>query len=101
MPRALGSSILLAAAAVAQTNFPPPPAPAGNPPSQAKALLGMALFFEEQLSSTNTVACATSHDLGRGGVDARTETLHAQGSALEPAVNAPFATSNALRTTLQ
>ena len=32
----------------------------------------MALFFEEQLSSTGTVACATCHDLARGGIDSRT-----------------------------
>jgi cytochrome c peroxidase len=72
MLRALGSASLLLAAAVAQTNFPPPSAPTGNPPSPQKELLGMALFFEEQLSSTSTVACATCHDFTRGGVDART-----------------------------
>lgn len=32
----------------------------------------MALFFEEQMSSTGTVACATCHDLTRGGIDPRT-----------------------------
>ena len=32
----------------------------------------MALFFEEQLSSTGTVACATCHDMAHGGADPRT-----------------------------
>jgi len=72
MLRALGFSSLLIATAAAQTNFPPPPSPPGNPQTPQKELLGMTLFFEEQLSSTGTVACATCHDLARGGIDART-----------------------------
>ena len=63
---------LFIATAVAQTNFPAPTAPASNPPTPAKELLGMALFFEEQLSSTGTVACATCHDMAHGGADPRT-----------------------------
>jgi cytochrome c peroxidase len=63
--------VCLPALAAAQTNFPPPPAPVGNPVTTDKVLLGMALFFEEQMSSTDTVACATCHDLARGGIDAR------------------------------
>jgi cytochrome c peroxidase len=74
MPRAVLAASLCAATALAQTNFPPPTAPAGNPVTPQKALLGMALFFEEQLSSTGTVACATCHDLARGGVDPRATT---------------------------
>ncbi|HEX6811728.1 MAG TPA: cytochrome c peroxidase [Planctomycetota bacterium] len=66
------SSLWIATAAVAQTNFPPPVSPPGNPQTAQKELLGMALFFEEQLSSTSTVACATCHDLARGGIDTRT-----------------------------
>jgi cytochrome c peroxidase len=74
MPRVLVAASLCAAAAVGQTNFPPPPVPTGNPMTQQKVLLGMTLFFEEQLSSSGTVACATCHDLERGGVDPRTPT---------------------------
>jgi cytochrome c peroxidase len=74
MLRAIAPIVLSAAAVVAQTNFPPPPQPAGNPSTPAKELLGMALFFEEQLSSTNTVACATCHDFTHGGADPRTNT---------------------------
>jgi cytochrome c peroxidase len=72
MLRALGCSLLSMTAVVAQVYFPPPPEPANNPATPDKVLLGMALFFEEQLSSTSTVACATCHDLAHGGIDART-----------------------------
>jgi len=49
----------------------PPPAPAGNPVTAAKAYLGKALFWDEQLSSTRTVACGTCHFASNGGSDAR------------------------------
>ncbi len=70
----LGMALGLACLAPAQSNFPPPPAPTGNPITAEKTLLGMALFFEEQLSSTGTVACATCHDLSRAGSDPRSFT---------------------------
>lgn len=72
--RLLASAVFVASTALAQSNFPPPPAGNGNPQTPEKELLGMALFFEEQLSSTNTTACATCHDFGAGGVDPRTAT---------------------------
>lgn len=50
----------------------PPPAPAGNPVTAAKAYLGKALFWDEQLSSTRTVACGTCHRPAAGGSDPRT-----------------------------
>lgn len=50
----------------------PPPEPAGNPVTAAKAYLGKALFWDEQLSSTQTVACGTCHIAGSGGSDPRT-----------------------------
>jgi cytochrome c peroxidase len=52
----------------------PPPAPAGNPVTAAKAYLGKALFWDEQLSSTRTVACGTCHFASNGGSDARAIT---------------------------
>ena len=69
-----------AAAALAQppppppplTPLPPPPQPPGNPVTTAKANLGKALFWDEQLSSTRTVACGSCHQAGRGGSDPRT-----------------------------
>ena len=50
----------------------PPVAPADNPITAAKAYLGKALFWDEQLSSTKTVACGTCHRPGTGGSDPRT-----------------------------
>jgi len=49
----------------------PPPAPLGNQVTAAKAFLGKALFWDEQLSSTRTVACGTCHFATSGGSDAR------------------------------
>jgi hypothetical protein len=49
----------------------PPPAPLGNQPTAAKAYLGKALFWDEQLSSTRTVACGTCHFATNGGSEAR------------------------------
>ncbi len=50
----------------------PPPAPTGNPVTAAKASLGKALFWDEQLSSTLTVSCGTCHRPSEGGSDPRT-----------------------------
>ena len=49
----------------------PPLAPLGNQLTAAKAYLGKALFWDEQLSSTRTVACGTCHFSTSGGSDAR------------------------------
>lgn len=49
----------------------PPTSPAGNPVTAAKAALGKVLFWDEQLSSTRTVACGTCHIAGNGGSDPR------------------------------
>ena len=50
----------------------PPSAPNGNPVTAAKAYLGKALFWDEQLSSTKTVSCGTCHRPAAGGSDPRT-----------------------------
>lgn len=50
----------------------PPPEPAGNPVTAAKAYLGKALFWDEQMSSTRTVSCGTCHRPASGGSDPRT-----------------------------
>jgi cytochrome c peroxidase len=52
-------------------NFPNVVAPSGNPTTNEKVLLGFALFFEEQLSSDDTMACATCHLPEAGGGDPR------------------------------
>ncbi|MEP7339250.1 MAG: cytochrome c peroxidase [Acidobacteriota bacterium] len=49
----------------------PPNAPAGNPVTATKAALGKALFWDEQMSSTRTVACGTCHVAINGGSDPR------------------------------
>ncbi len=65
----LRSSLLIAVVAgslatrvCAQATPPPlgpPPVPAENPQTPAKIQLGKALFWEEQLSLTGTVACGS------------------------------------------
>ncbi|MEO7796030.1 MAG: cytochrome c peroxidase [Thermoanaerobaculia bacterium] len=67
----------------------PPPAPAGNPLTAEKALLGKALFWDEQLSSTRTVACGTCHIPAAGASDPRTA---ASPLALHPGADGQFET---------
>ena len=61
-----------------QGNVPPlePPllSPQGNPLTAAKANLGKALFWDEQMSSTMTVSCGTCHRGSTGGTDPRSVT---------------------------
>ena len=51
--------------------LPPPPVPPGNPITAAKANLGKVLFWDEQLSSTRTMACGSCHQAASGGSDPR------------------------------
>lgn len=55
----------------ATVGIDPPPVPAGNPVTATKAALGKTLFWDEQLSSTRTVACGTCHIASNGGADPR------------------------------
>ena len=48
-----------------------PPVPGGNPITATKTYLGKTLFWDEQMSSTRTVACGTCHFATTGGVDPR------------------------------
>ncbi len=65
------------ATAVAQANLPRPAAPPGNLHTVDKVMLGKALFWDEQLSTANAVACGTCHILGHDGTDPRTpHSLH-------------------------
>ncbi|RIJ91151.1 MAG: hypothetical protein DCC44_09705, partial [Acidobacteria bacterium] len=60
------------------STFPPlePPLESPeNPVTAAKAYLGKTLFWDEQLSSTKTVACGTCHRPARGGSDPRTDVF--------------------------
>lgn len=47
------------------------PVPNENPITEQKRVLGKILFWDEQLSSDNTVACGTCHQPAAGGADAR------------------------------
>jgi cytochrome c peroxidase len=47
------------------------PVPPENPITPAKAVLGKLLFWEEQMSSNNRVACGTCHSFAAGGGDLR------------------------------
>jgi len=62
---------LLGSVAMAQGPLAPPIAPAANPPTPAKVVLGKVLFWDEQLSSSGRVACGTCHRPEVGGGDAR------------------------------
>ncbi|MBL8731056.1 MAG: hypothetical protein JNN13_01665 [Planctomycetes bacterium] len=59
------------AASLAAQGLPPVPVPPQNPITPAKTVLGKLLFWEEQLSSNNRVACGTCHTFGAGGGDLR------------------------------
>jgi cytochrome c peroxidase len=49
----------------------PAPVPAANPITEEKRVLGKILFWDEQLSGNNTVACGTCHSMGRAGTETR------------------------------
>ena len=51
--------------------LPLPPVPPENPITTEKAVLGKILFWDEQLSSDDTVACGTCHLPEVGGADDR------------------------------
>ncbi len=68
----------------------PPPAPAGNPVTAAKAYLGKTLFWDEQMSSTRTVACGTCHRPASGGSDPR--TVHGAQRSRNPGPDGAFGT---------
>jgi cytochrome c peroxidase len=70
----------------------PPPAPLANPVTAAKAALGKALFWDEQLSSTRTVSCGTCHFSTHGGSDARSIVNNAR--ARNPGADGVFNTAD-------
>jgi len=53
--------------------LPPVQTPVVNEVTAEKAVLGKILFWDEQLSSDNTVACGTCHRSANGGGDPRAE----------------------------
>jgi len=49
----------------------PPPVPAENPITEPKRILGKMLFWDEQLSSNDTISCGGCHQPASGGADVR------------------------------
>lgn len=88
MLRAVLACLLPSTVVFAQTILPAPLVPAGNPQTAAKALLGKALFWDEQLSSSHSVACGTCHIFSQGGTDPRAS------SAVNPGPDGIFATDD-------
>ncbi len=68
---AIALPILFSTPFVVVAQLDPPPDPVGNPLTVSKVNLGLALFWDEQLSSTRTVACGTCHIPSGGGDDPR------------------------------
>jgi cytochrome c peroxidase len=57
--------------AVLLAEMPPVPVPVENPITEPKRILGKILFWDEQLSVTNSVSCGTCHQPSAGGTDPR------------------------------
>ena len=90
--------ILLPQLAAAQGGPPPlpplgaPPIPASNPQTPAKIALGTALYWDEQLSITGTVACGTCHMPRAGGNEPRTAQPNA--ASVNPGADLLFGTAD-------
>jgi cytochrome c peroxidase len=63
--------LLAAIASQARAELPAVPVPPENPLTEEKRVLGKILFWDEQLSSDDTVACGTCHRPRAGGADPR------------------------------
>jgi cytochrome c peroxidase len=96
----LGLFFAAAAASGAFAQGPPPPpplqplqpplAPPGNQPTFAKTQLGRALFWDEQMSASRTMACGTCHFSTHGGSDPRSLVTNAASS--HPGLDGLFGT---------
>ncbi len=72
--RFVKACIFVLCAGAAQSAFAqmyPVPVPSENPITEPKRVLGKILFWDEQVSSDNTVSCATCHSPGKGGTEPR------------------------------
>lgn len=76
---------LIAASARAETAWhalpAEAPAPKDNPTTPAKVELGRLLFHDARLSESGTVACASCHDIARGGADQRARSVGVHGQS--------------------
>lgn len=101
-PRLLCLLGLATATSLATAQGPPPPGggaggpipalpvPTNNPVTVNKRLLGKALFWDEQLSSTRTMACGTCHIPTAGGSDPRSTGS----DATHPGIDGLFGTND-------
>jgi cytochrome c peroxidase len=64
-------AVFLLTGVVAGQGLGTPFAPFENPVTAEKAILGKVLFWDEQLSSSNAMACGTCHQPAHGGADDR------------------------------
>jgi len=62
---------VLAPVAARAQGLEPVPVPSENPITEPKRLLGKILFWDEQVSSNDTMACGGCHQAAAGGVDRR------------------------------
>ncbi len=70
----IAASLFLALPALSAAQaLGPAPSPVENPITEEKRVLGKSLFWDEQLSSYNTVACGTCHIPSAGGSDPRVD----------------------------
>ena len=65
------ATILLCLSWPLLAELPTVPVPPENPITEEKRVLGKILFWDEQLSSDNTVACGSCHIPSAGGADPR------------------------------
>ncbi len=55
------------------------PAPANNPTTSAKVVLGKMLFMDPRFSSTGTISCNSCHNIMEGGDDSRDVSMGVHG----------------------
>ena len=87
----VGGALAALAAASTAAQFPQPVVPQGNPITPEKTLLGKALFWEEQLSSTRLTACGSCHIPAAGGSDPRSALPNA---LVHPGLDLLFGTAD-------
>ena len=71
--------LMASPAAALLAAVPPVPVPPENPMTEEKRVLGKILFWDEQLSSDDTIACGTCHRPAFGGADPRSGRHHGRG----------------------
>jgi cytochrome c peroxidase len=84
----------LCASARAQGNEPIQPIPPAPRLDARRVALGERLFFDKRLSKDDSVACASCHDLSRGGVDGRRVSVGIGGAL--GGINAPTVFNSSL-----